>query len=226
MACESPAAVRGGKPQAADKNERKETLAGMLSASDIAALQDHHTRLWHRQAASLPVESPDELLRAVAAQHLANFELWHQEDKARAAGASDRDLAEVKRSIDRINQRRNDLAEACDGLLMKWLSLHGLPAAGAELHSETPGLIIDRLSILSLKLFHTQEEIVRPDAPAGHVDRNRERHRILSEQQSDLVACLDRLWQQVLAGERRFKLYRQLKMYNDPTLNPVLYGRK
>ena len=198
----------------------------MLSALKISALQDELTSLWHRQAAILPAGSEDEFLRVVSAQHLANFELWHEEDKARTPGASDHEVAEVKCSIDRINQRRNDLVETCDSMLFEWLSSRGLPTPDAELHSETPGLIIDRLSILSLKLFHTQEEIGRASGPPGHEQRNRERHRILSDQQSDLVYCLDRLWQQVLAGQRRIKLYRQMKMYNDPTLNPVLYGRK
>lgn len=198
----------------------------MLSAIEIARLQDSCTRLWHSQAPSVPLELENEFLRTVAAEHLANFELWHEEDKARAPGASDHDIADVKHSIDRINQRRNDLGEKCDALLLQWLNAQALPAAGAELHSETPGLIIDRLSILSLKLFHTREEMIREDAPSGHADRNRERFDILSHQQTDLVGSLDRLWQQVLAGERRIKLYRQLKMYNDPTLNPVVYGRK
>jgi Protein of unknown function (DUF4254) len=203
-----------------------ETTHRMLSGSQIAALQDEYTHRWHEQPPALPVQSSNEFLRLVLAQHLENFELWHQEDKAREPGAGDHDVAEVKRSIDRINQRRNDLAEACDSLLMQWLAPRSLPALNAELHSETPGLIIDRLSILSLKLFHTQEEIRRTDAPPGHVERNQDRYRILSEQQSDLVTCLDRLWEDVLAGKRRIKIYRQLKMYNDPTLNPVLYGRK
>ncbi len=206
----------------------------MLSAIEIARLQDSYTSLWHTQNPSVPSQLENEFLTnedrefllKVVEQHLANFELWHEEDKARAPGASDHDIADVKHSIDRINQRRNDLAEACDGMLMHWLEARSLPAASAELHSETPGLIIDRLSILSLKLFHTHEEMIRADAPPGHADRNRERFEILSSQQADLVGSLDRLWQQVLAGERRIKLYRQLKMYNDPTLNPVVYGRK
>lgn len=214
----------------------------MLSAIEIARLQDSYTSLWHTQDPSVPLKLEKDFLsrqdgalldpevsrflQKVAEQHLANFELWHEEDKARAPGASDHDIAEVKHSIDRINQRRNDLAEACDEMLMRWLKDRGLPAPAAELHSETPGLIIDRLSILSLKLFHTHEEMVRADAPPGHADRNRERFDILSIQQADLVSSLDRLWQQVLAGERRIKLYRQMKMYNDPTLNPVVYGRK
>ncbi len=164
--------------------------------------------------------------RALAEQHLANFELWHAEDAARTPGASDHDLARIKRFIDHANQRRNDLTEQCDVLLLDSLNRQNLPAPGAELHSESPGLILDRLSILSLKLFHTKEEIDRPGAPPGHRERNLERLRILVEQRDDLAASLDRLWQQVLDGRRRFKLYRQLKMYNDPALNPAVYSRR
>ena len=98
----------------------------------------------------------------MAEQHLANFELWHAEDAARSPEATDQDIARVKRLIDSVNQRRNDLTEQCDRLLLDFLHRRNLPAAGAELHSESPGLILDRLSILSLKVFHTQEEIDRP----------------------------------------------------------------
>ncbi len=198
----------------------------MLSAAKIAALQDDLSLRWHQHSPAVPDDIADELLKLVAAQHLANFELWHEEDKARTPGATDHEIAVIKHSIDRINQRRNDLAEACDVLLMQWLAARSLPIADAAPHSETPGLIIDRLSVLSLKIFHTQEEIGRTDAPPGHAQRNQERHRILTDQQRDLVECFDRLWQQVLAGERRIRIYRQMKMYNDPTLNPVLYKRR
>ena len=167
--------------------------------------------------------SQRDLACLVAEQHLANFELWHAEDDARAPGASDQAVAAVKHRIDQVNQRRNDLSEQCDIYLLNWLSALGLPSAGAELHTESPGLILDRLSILSLKIFHTREEINRLDAPAGHRDRNEQRLSILTEQREDLAVSLDRLWQQILQGQRRFKLYRQLKMYNDPELNPAVY---
>ena len=109
-------------------------------------------------------------------------------------------------------------------VLIEALRVSSLPNPAAELNSESPGLMIDRLSILALKIFHTEEEIDRPNAPSGHQNRNRQRFTLLTEQRSDLVACLDQLWADVLAGKRRFKIYRQLKMYNDPTLNPAIYG--
>jgi Protein of unknown function (DUF4254) len=197
----------------------------LLRSSEITSLQDRCTAAWHVETPAIPASLAG-FDRVVAEQHLANFELWHAEDSARTPGATDQDIARVKRLIDTVNQRRNDLTEQCDLLLLDFLHRQSLPAEGAELHSESPGLILDRLSILSLKMFHTQQEIDRPEAPSGHSGRNRERLSILVEQRSDLAASLDRLWQQVLSRQRGFKLYRQLKMYNDPALNPAVYGAK
>ncbi len=163
-----------------------QTDSKMLSAATILNQHDRFTTLWHQQPAAMPSESHGMFLDTVIAQHLANFQLWHTEDDARAPQATDHDLAEVKRAIDRINQRRNDLAEQCDIVLLDHLRPFNLPDPKAELNSESPGLIIDRLSILALKLFHTAEQIERPDAPEGHADRNRERLQILKEQRDDL----------------------------------------
>jgi hypothetical protein len=193
-----------------------------FSAKRIALLHDQCTIAWHQESPAVPPPVTG-LEHAMTEQHRANFELWHAEDAARTPQASDHDIAQTKRFIDEANQRRNDLAEQCDVLLLEFLNRQNLPARGAELHSESPGMILDRLSILSLKLFHTREEIRRPGAPPGHAARNEERLRILAEQREDLAAALDRLWQRVLNGERSFKLYRQLKMYNDPALNPAVY---
>ena len=203
----------------------------MLSAAAIVDLQDQRTRTWHLQPA-LPDEPPKEganadaesgWLAAIARQHRANFDLWHIEDEARAPGATDAELAGVKRRVDQTTQRRNDLTEELDRTLLGWLATERLPNPQAPLHSESPGLIVDRLSILALKIYHTTEEAERAGAPVGHAERNRGRLAILEEQRADLAGCLDALWSETLAGARRFKLYRQLKMYNDPSLNPAIY---
>ena len=207
-------------------------MADMISfsARQIAELQERATTAWHDDADAAAATGEaradgDRFMDTMLAQHRANFDLWHTEDRARDPRASDAEIAGVKRAIDAINQRRNDLAERCDALLIEHLAGRGLPNPAAELNSESPGLMIDRLSILALKIFHTREEIDRLGAPEGHGERNRQRLELLTEQRDDLVGCLDRLWAETLAGTRRFKIYRQMKMYNDPALNPAIYGR-
>ena len=209
--------------------KRNKGRARMVSAEEMVQLQDRLTREWHEKP-DAPVggssSGPDgEWLRLVAQQHRANFDLWHIEDKARTPGASDGEIALVKRGVDVTNQLRNDLVEELDRAMMGWMEARGLPNPAAPLQSESPGMIIDRLSILALKIYHTKEEAERMDAPPGHGERNRERLAILEEQRGDLAGCLDMLWRETVGGTRRFKLYRQLKMYNDPTLNPAIYGK-
>ena len=195
----------------------------MLDALLIGRVQDEMTAALHGTEAELEIEATDDGVLALAmAQHRANFELWHEEDKARAPKVSDAEIAQVKHAIDRLNQRRNDLVEKIDVWLMDRLEQN----AAAALHSETPGLMIDRLSILSLKIFHTREEAHRTSATEDHRLRNTERLVLLEEQRGDLAGCLDTLWAEVLGGTRHFKLYRQMKMYNDPELNPAVYGRQ
>jgi hypothetical protein len=204
----------------------------MLTALQITRLHDQATLRWHQDpAAPAPLASPaseapaasTDLIELALAHHRANFDLWHEEDKVRGPGASDAAIARLKRSIDALNQTRNDLVEAID---RAFLAAAGVQDPAAPLHSESPGLILDRLSVLALKLYHTAEEAHRPTASEAHRQRNLARLDLLREQRADLAACLDRLWQDVLAGRRRFKLYRQLKMYNDPGLNPAVYAHK
>jgi len=192
----------------------------MLEAPQIVRLQDQATLFWHDPAAPRPTAATH-FDRLVLDQHRANFDLWHREDAARDPMSGDQAIAACKRTIDKLNQLRNDLTERVDRDLLA--SLPPLDAA-LPLHSETPGLIIDRLSILALKIFHTAEETQRASATPEHRERNRERLTVLNEQRDDLARCLAELWADVRAGRRRFKLYQQLKMYNDPTLNPVLYA--
>jgi hypothetical protein len=202
----------------------------MLDTRKISRLHDEATTRWHgtppydaTAAQSDPLDDLSNLGDLVLAQHRANFDLWHEEDKAREPGASDASIAQVKHNIDALNQTRNDLVESIDLAL---LEAAGSQNPAAPLHSETPGLMIDRLSILALKIYHTAEEAHRASASEAHHQKNFSRLALLQEQRADLAACLDTLWEEVLEGKRRFKLYRQMKMYNDPELNPMMYSHQ
>ncbi len=201
----------------------------MLDARQIPQLHDQSTIRWHRNPPlrDPAVDQPDlpstPLTDLILAQHRANFDLWHEEDKAREPGASDACITQVKHNIDTLNQTRNDLVESIDRAL---LEAAGNQNPAAPLHSETPGLIIDRLSILALKIYHTAEEAHRTSASEAHHQKNLGRLALLNEQRTDLAGCLQALWVDTLAGKRRFKLYRQMKMYNDPELNPMMYAHK
>lgn len=195
----------------------------MLDALLITRMQDEMTAALHETEGKLAIErSADGLMALALAQHRANFELWHEEDKARVPGVADAEIVRVKRAIDVLNQRRNDLVEKMDMWLIERLEQDLV----APLHSETPGLMVDRLSILALKIYHTRDEAHRASATEAHRLRNTERLARLEEQREDLARCLDDLWAEVLGGTRRFKLYRQMKMYNDPELNPAVYNQK
>lgn len=202
-----------------------QTDSHMVSADTIVNLHDELTRAWHNHPPEPGESLSNDWLTLVARHHRANFDLWHIEDEARTPRVSNAVLADVKRRIDRTNQLRNDLTEQLDKSLLDYLEPQLLPDPDAPLHSESPGLMIDRLSILALKIFHTREEVARTDAPPGHSDQNRSRLEILEVQRTDLAGCLDTFWRETLDGTRRFKIYRQMKMYNDPTLNPSIYRK-
>jgi hypothetical protein len=195
------------------------------NASDLTRMQDERTENWHRLLPPVPnvLEGLSDL---TVAQHRSNFDLWHEEDKARDPHASDTQIAAVKRSIDRLNQYRNDLIEKIDLKLLSLLNDVMRSSPHAPLHSETPGMMIDRLSILALKIFHTREQAERTDADDAHRQRNLQRLGVLLEQRSDLTKALDAFLHDAACGKRRFKLYRQMKMYNDPELNPAIYKHK
>ena len=188
-----------------------------IDVAQLIEMQDMATAFWHTGSFGAP---DGDLPALVLGNHKSNFDLWHEEDRARDPDASDADLAKVKRSIDRLNQQRNDRVEQMDAWLLRQFLRQN---EAAPLHSETPGLMLDRLSILSLKIFHTREEITRVDAGPDHRQRNGARLGVLEEQRADLVTCLHTLLEEIGAGRRRFKLYQQMKMYNDPELNPAVY---
>ena len=158
----------------------------------------------------------------VAANHRYNTLLWQEEDKARRTDVDAAEIAASKRLIDQYNQKRNDAIEALDELILGELSQVRIKPS-ARLNSETAGSMIDRLSILALKIFHMRQQTERADASADHIDACRQKLQRLITQRQDLASCLDTLLADAQLGKAYYKVYRQFKMYNDPTLNPYLY---
>ena len=168
-------------------------------------------------------EPGSELWRAIEDNHRHNRLLWDEEDLARRKSVPDAEIAKNKRAIDGYNQKRNDAIERIDEHL---LGLFSNKKENARLSSETPGAMTDRLSILSLKIHHMRLQTERSDVDAAHIESCRAKLNRLNEQRADLAACLDRLLEECARGESHFKVYRQFKMYNDPALNPAMYGEK
>ncbi|MGD0516748.1 MAG: DUF4254 domain-containing protein [Thermoguttaceae bacterium] len=194
----------------------------MIDLQAITALHADTVQQWHQHQIDNQYE---DFLEIVCRQHQQNFKLWHQEDIARSPDVSDSDLARVKRSIDKLNQKRNDLIEQLDDSLIRQLNLLGVTAQpNARLNTETPGSVIDRLSILSLRIYHMEEQAFRTDASDEHVAKAKSRLEILYEQHRDLCHSFQDLLDDIFAGRKPMKSYRQLKMYNDPTMNPYLYN--
>jgi Protein of unknown function (DUF4254) len=176
---------------------------------------------WH----SVPVDQPYEGLAGLVCRQFGfNFQLWHEEDIARSPDVSDAEIARVKRSIDRFNQQRNDAIEQLDDFITNELSILNIVVEPqAPLNSETAGSVIDRLSILALRIYHLEEQRDRTDASPEHVLSVTRKLAIALAQHDDLSQSLRELWEDIFTGRKRHKTYRQMKMYNDPTLNPYLY---
>lgn len=192
-----------------------------FDADAIIRLQMEAVRRWHVQDIDHP---HDGFLGIVGRQHEYNFHLWHQEDLARNPSASDVEIAQVKRTIDRLNQARNDAIEQLDDALTRLLSEQGISCPPeAPLNSETVGSIIDRLSIMALRLYHYREQTDRRDVSPAHAVKVQQRISLCEQQHHDLTRSLQELLEDLFTARKRHKTYRQMKMYNDPSLNPSIY---
>ena len=194
----------------------------MTTLPDAAGIvRFHDERVADRDWAKAGVAAfTDGVWQWIETNHRFNNLLWDEEDLARRKHVPDSAIAANKRAIDGFNQKRNDAIERIDEQLLANLP----PAPGARLNSETAGAMIDRLSILALKLFHMRLQTERTDASTEHVEACRQKLDRLAEQRRDLQRCLGELLDDCRAGRACFKVYRQFKMYNDPALNPQLYG--
>lgn len=150
---------------------------------------------------------------------------WHFEDIIRDPHIDPAEALVLKRRIDKSNQDRTDLVELIDSYFLdKYKGVKVLPEA--VINTESPAWAIDRLSILALKIYHMQQEVDRTDTTPEHRAQCRTKLNILSEQQKDLSTAIEQLLEDIQAGRKYMKVYKQMKMYNDPSLNPVLYGKK
>lgn len=165
------------------------------------------------------------LLTHALDNHRCNALLWEQEDQARRTDVPDSAIVANKRAIDRYNQQRNDAIEAMDTAILEALAAERIaPASDAWVNSETAGSLIDRMSIGTLKVHHMALQAERTDAGDAHRQRCMARLASLTEQRDHLGRCLRQLWAGMLAGRCTYRAHHQFKMYNDPALNPCLYG--
>lgn len=198
----------------------------MIDVKEITDLHAHTVALWHTQEIDNPYSG---FLQLVCQQHTYNYQLWHEEDIARSPNVGDARIAAVKRAIDGYNQKRNDAIERLDAAILEMLAAEKIePQGDARQNTETPGSVIDRLSILALRRYHMQEQADRADAADEHRAKARSRLEVLAEQHADLSRSLGELLEDIFAGRKRLKVYFQFKMYNDPSMNPYLYkqGKK
>ena len=149
---------------------------------------------------------------------------WHYEDIIRDPHIDPIEALALKRRIDRSNQDRTDLVEEIDSYFRQYYS-HVKPMDDARLNTESPAWAVDRLSILALKIYHMQEQVDRQDASSDHIAKCQAKLQVLLEQQKDLSLAIDQLLEDIEAGRKYMKVYRQMKMYNDPATNPILYKK-
>ena len=188
------------------------------TVTQIANLQHDCIINWKKTDIQLKEEG---FLRLVEENHAFNYQLWHAEDRARRDDQGHEFVYLAKREIDHCNQQRNNRMEAMDEWLYKQLQ----PAAPTTcpVHSETPGMMTDRLSILALKAYHMNLQQERTDVDDAHKQSCHTKLQTIKIQQAQLQTCLTELLTEVNLKTRTFRVYHQFKMYNDPTLNPELY---
>ena len=149
---------------------------------------------------------------------------WHLEDIIRDPHINPEEALGIKRRIDHSNQERTDLVEEIDSYFRVYYR-EVKPLPDARLNTESPAWAVDRLSILALKIWHMQEQTERQDATPEHIAKCQAKLNVLLEQQKDLSTAIDQLLEDIEAGRKYMKVYRQMKMYNDPSTNPILYKK-
>ena len=167
----------------------------------------------------------DTIENSLARKNWIDAVQWHLEDIIRDENIDPVEALALKRRIDRSNQDRTDLVEEIDAYFREQYAGVAVQA-DATINTESPAWAIDRLSILALKIWHMREQTHRIDADAAHIAKCQAKLDVLLEQRTDLTTAIDQLLEDIAAGRKYMKVYMQMKMYNDPATNPVLYGKK
>ena len=149
---------------------------------------------------------------------------WHLEDIIRLPEINPVEALKIKRRIDKSNQDRTDMVEKMDDYFLEQFK-NVAPKPSAKINSETPAWLLDRMSILLLKIYHMKEQTERKDAGAAHIAKCNAKLSVLLEQRTDMQLAFDQLMEDIKSGDRKMKVYRQMKMYNDASLNPMLYQK-
>lgn len=192
----------------------------MIDTNKLLLLHQDSIIRWEKSGIQLCEQG---FFALVEENHAFNYQLWHAEDRARRDDKGHEFVYLAKREIDGCNQARNNRMEAMD----EWLFTHLKPEqkSPCPVHSETPGMMIDRLSILALKAYHMGLQTKRTDTTLEHQSHCGQKLQVIKNQQQQLLICLQQLVEEIIAKTRTFKVYHQFKMYNDPTLNPQLYNQ-
>jgi hypothetical protein len=187
------------------------------------AIRDYHLK----DHVDTPINNPyerDSIEHSLYLKCWIDTVQWHLEDIIRDPHINPAEALGLKRRIDRSNQDRTDLVEEIDSYF-RLLYSEVKPLPDARLNTESPAWAVDRLSILALKIWHMQEQTERQDADQEHIQKCQAKLSVLLEQQVDLSTAIDQLLEDIKEGRKYMKVYRQMKMYNDPATNPVLYKK-
>src|SRR5688572_30365206 len=201
----------------------------MLQANDCYTIFQHSVDDYHiADHVDTPIKNPyppGSFNALLYAKNWIDTVQWHLEDIIRVPTIDPVEALKIKRRIDKSNQDRTDMVEKVDDyFLEQFKNVKALP--GTRINSETPAWLLDRMSILMLKIYHMKEQTQRSNVDEAHLKSTNSKLAILLEQKSDMQLAYDELIDDISHGKRRFKVYRQMKMYNDASLNPMLYGSK
>jgi hypothetical protein len=201
----------------------------MLTAHQCYAIFDRSIGDYHKtDNVDTPIQNPYTTHTFDALLYHKNWidtVQWHLEDIIRLPEINPSEALAIKRRIDKSNQDRTDRVEQIDDYFLEQFKSVS-PKPGTRINSETPAWLLDRMSILMLKIYHMKEQTERTDANAEHIAKCHAKLAVLMEQKTDMQLAFDELVEDISNGNRRFKVYRQMKMYNDASLNPMLYQKK